>query len=271
MTPGHPQPRFFLRDAVAILPDNGRDLTARLARAVGLAQGLDLDLEITLDARFFGENKASLLQTIRGATSEFKRVVYHLHSGEEFLLGNNLHTRQLVEYCLEQIATGKLQGVCVHPDLVDDFEALKPLALPGSYLATEVLDEKCSSFNTLAEIRKLLDEHDWLDLVLDTAHIAGMVPEGEPALPAYCEEFAGRVVEVHISQMGNHYDPRKMGPDFDTNHSLLTLGARPLAENLGPLRELGGVNLVIEGVIPAGDFGRKLLEDEARSFRNFFQ
>ncbi len=270
-------PRFFLRDAVAILPGNRRDLAARLERSCGLARELDLDLEITLDARFFRDGQDELLAAIARQAGAFRRTLFHLHSGPDLPLGDNAPTRQLVDYCRKLIAAGRLHGVCVHPDLVADFAFLQPLHGPECYLAAEVLDEKCTSHNTLAEIRDLLERHQWLGLVLDTAHIAGMLPAGEPDLAAYCAAFASRVVEVHISQMGNHYDPAQMGPDFATNHSLLVLGERPLAANLEPLRTLdplhqkGRVNLVIEGVIPAGEYGRLLLADEARSFREFFR
>lgn len=265
------EPHFYLRDAVAILPGNRRDLTARLERAAGLARELGLDLEITLDARSFVAGDAPLLGAIARVGAEFPRVLYHLHSDGDHLLGPNAHTRQLVGFCREQVASGCLQGVCVHPDLVADFSSLEPLHGPGCYLAAEILDEECSSFNTMASMRRLLDEHPWLGLVLDTAHIAGMQPAGQPDLAAYCAAFADRVVEVHLSQRGNHYDASRMEPGFTTNHSLLTLGEGPLDANLDPLRLLGRVNLVIEGVIPAGEYGRLLLADESRALEKFFR
>ena len=265
------QPHFFLRDAVAILPGNRRDLGARLERGATLARDLGLDLEITLDARFFLDGEHALLEAIAATAARFARTLFHLHGGADRPLGDNAHTRQLVAFCRELTTAGHLHGVCVHPDLVTDFSCLEELNGPGCYLAAEVLDETCTSHNTMSDMGELLSRHPWLGLVLDTAHIAGMLPAGQPDVAAYCEAFAPRVVEVHISQTGNHYDPAQMGPDFATNHSLLTLGQAPLKENLEPLRVLDDVNLVIEGVIPAGDYGRLLLEEEARALGKFFR
>ncbi len=263
--------RLYLRDAVAILPDNRRDLLARLQRGVQLARQFDLNLEITLDARFFVEQQTELLAAIRQATASFAAVAYHLHTSAAYPFGDNGHTRQLIAYCREQVPQGRLRGLCVHPDLVTDFDVFRPLVSAGFYVAGEVLDEKCDGFNTFASIADLLARYDYLGLVLDTAHIAGMEPAGEPPFAKYCEAFADRVVEVHISQMGNLYDAAEMGPEFGTNHSLLSLGTDKVAESLGPLQDIAGLNLVIEGVIPAGDYGRRLLAHEVTSLTGFMQ
>nr|MEE4266992.1 hypothetical protein [Candidatus Krumholzibacteria bacterium] len=263
--------RFFLRDAVAILPGNRRNLLERLQRGVALAEGLNLNLEITLDARFFVEGEDELLTAIAQATSRFPAVIYHLHSSRDYPLGFNGHTQDLIQYCLERRAQGALQGLCIHPDLVTDFEVFLPLVHEDFYVAAEVLDEECGSFNTLKSIQDLLARHEYLGLVLDTAHIAGMEPAGEPPLEKYIEMFAERTVEVHISQRGNLYDPDEMGPGFHTNHSLLSMGQYEVGLSLGPLATIDNLNMVIEGVIPAGEYGNRLLKEEVRSFTDFLQ
>lgn len=263
--------RLYLRDAVAILPDNRRDLLARLARGAYLARKFNLALEITLDARFFIKPYPELLAAIGEATASFDAVVYHLHTSGEYPFGDNAHSRRLVEYCAQRVTDGNLLGLCVHPDLVADFAVFRPLVSDDFYVAGEVLDEECDSYNTFTSIEELLSRHDYLGLVLDTAHIAGMVPAGEPPFEKYCEAFASRVVEVHISQTGNHYAAAEMGPTFGTNHSLLSLGTNKVAASLGPLQDISKLNLVIEGVIPAGDYGADLLENEVASLTGFMQ
>jgi hypothetical protein len=83
--------------------------------------------------------------------------------------------------------------------------------------------------------------------------------------------FAERTVEVHISQRGNLYDPDEMGPGFHTNHSLLSMGQYEVGLSLGPLATIDNLNMVIEGVIPAGEYGNRLLKEEVRSFTDFLQ
>lgn len=268
---GLPSATLYLRDAVALLPGGRRDLTARLQRGGALAREQGLNLEITLDARFFVEQNTDLLAAIKQTTAEFEAVAFHLHTSGEYPFGDNRHTGQLVDFCQDLAAGGHLRGVCVHPDLVADFAALRPLATDGFYLAGEVLDETCDNYNTFASITELLARHDFLGLTLDTAHIAGMEPAGEPPYAQYCEAFAERVVEVHLSQTGNLYDAAEMGPAFGTNHSLLTLGNSRVAAALAPLAGLSDLHLVIEGVIPAGDYGTKLLSREVAALTGFMQ
>ncbi len=263
--------RLLLRDAVAILPDNRRNLTERLQRSVDLAEKFNLDLEITLDVRFFVDQDTALLAAIKKATASFATVVYHLHSSRQYLFGDNTHTQQLVKYCADQIGDGHLRGLCVHPDLVADFAVFKPLVSPDFYVAGEVLDEECDSYNTFDSIADLLACHEYLGLVLDTAHIAGMQPAGEPALEKYCAAFADRVVEVHISQTGNYYDCGKMGDTFTTNHSLLSLGGNDIKASLGPLLAIPDLMIVIEGVIPAGNYGNTLLKHEVDCLTEILQ
>lgn len=266
-----PGARLYLRDAVAILPDGRRDLPERLQRGAELARRFDLNLEITLDARFFVEGNTELLAAISLATGAFESTAYHLHTSPRYPFGDNRHTAQLVDFCQDLAAGGHLRGVCVHPDLVADFDAFRPLVSDDFYVAGEVLDETCDSFNTFASIADMLGRYDYLGLVLDTAHIAGMEPAGEPPYTAYCEAFRDRVVEVHISQTGNLYDAAEMGPGFGTNHSLLTLGENKVAAALAPLAGIAGLHLVIEGVIPAAEYGKTLLSVEVAALTAFMQ
>lgn len=259
-----PLARTFLRDAVAILPDNRRDLPERLGRAVFLAKKFSLNLEITLDARFFGAKDPAILEAIQKATTAFPGVAYHLHSSHDLKFGNNAHTRELVDFCRQQKEEGHLLGLCAHPDLVVDFEVFRELVSKNFYVGVEVLDEKSTSFNTMSSMDELLARHNYLSLVLDTAHIAGMENQGEPPLAKYCETFAGRIAEVHLSRPGNYYNAGQMGDLFDTDHSLLSLGDNETADSLRSLQTIDNLIMVIEGVIPAGDYGHKLLKDELK-------
>lgn len=263
--------RLYLRDAVAILPDNRRDLFERLQRSVFLAKKFSLNLELTLDSRIFLKPNFPLLEAIEKATSSFDGAFYHLHGDENSMFGTNSHTRELLAFCKRQADFGHLSGLCVHPDLVEDFSVFETLVSNEFFVGMEVLDETVSSFNTFTSMADLLDQYPYLGIVLDTAHIEGMEPQGEPPLEKYCDYFADRIVEVHFSKRGNYYDAQQMGASFATNHSLQSLGDSEPTQLLQLLKTIDNLNLVIEGVIPAGKYGENCLQDELHCIAGVFK
>jgi hypothetical protein len=254
-------PGIFLRDA-GVLGCKG--YVSRLKRCSELARMNDISLQLTLGNEIVEDKRR--IARISAVINKFTSILVHLHCSYPLRFGDNRFTSQALDAVkILAGADNRVAGICVHPDLVDDFPALASFILPGAYVGIEVLDVRTGNINAFQKIMSILDEHSFLRLVLDTAHIQERETAGEPSLRAYIDAFEERVREVHVSLWGNHYDPRLMGEFFTTSHSLFAASGRqslPL-----DLSRLNSSHIVIEGVIPAGGAGRALLGREVEMLR----
>ncbi|MFH1624223.1 MAG: hypothetical protein ABID54_03595 [Pseudomonadota bacterium] len=264
---GMERSNLYLRDAGVLLDRDGSNFLKRLDRCVSLAKENRLAIQITLDREFFLKGHERLEKQLIDGLVRFDRVLIHLHSNQLNRFGRNYFTDKsltIIKRLFEQC--NNIEGLCVHPDLVDDFSALERFIVNGKYMGIEVLDENVTFGNHFSEIREILEEYEFLDLVLDTAHVQEMARKGEPDLDSYFDVFGDRVKEVHLSETGNYYENDFMSEDFTTSHSLLCAdhGATEILPNL---RRSFPVNYVIEGIVPYGRYGEDLLKKEVEMLR----
>eukprot|EP00828_Plagiopyla_frontata_P005467 TRINITY_DN12200_c0_g1_i1.p2 TRINITY_DN12200_c0_g1~~TRINITY_DN12200_c0_g1_i1.p2 ORF type:complete len:274 (+),score=15.87 TRINITY_DN12200_c0_g1_i1:193-1014(+) len=253
---------FLLRDAVALVDKGGDTYCRRLDRTVALARQHGMGIEVTLSEHvlFDVQRTAYLLDSVL----LFSEVTVHLHTSQNNRFGKNIFTDTFLLRLNKFLgqAGHHIIGVCIHPDLVDDYTFVRQMHLDGAFFAVEVLDATASHGNRFDQIDSILQLNDHVDLLLDTAHIWEMQWMGQPGLLSYYRRFKERIKEIHISQPGNHYDSSKMDEGFDTNHSLLHFNHHGGEGLVLIVEALPDVNLVVEGVIPAGGYGQGLLERE---------
>ncbi len=261
---------LFLRDAGVILDNKEVNFLKRFHRCVELAEKNKLNVQITLDEQYFLFNHLKSASELAVHLQKFGRVLIHLHTSYSKRFGFNTFTDNSFLIMAEFITKcGNIKGVCVHPDNIEDFSVLERLKVNDMYVAIEILGKESRFGNHFSEISNILKEYGFLDLVLDTAHIMEMEETGEPGLGIYFETFRNKIKEIHISQPQNLYDPKVMGADFMTSHSLLTLKNNNLVKSLSALNLAGEVNTVIEGVIPPGEYGEKCLRNEVTQLRKY--
>jgi len=261
---------LFLRDAGVVLDNKEVNFLKRFYRCVELAEKNGLYVQITLDEQYFLSDHLRLTNELTAHLQIFEKVLIHLHTSYSKRFGRNAFTDDAFLVLADFITKcGNIRGVCVHPDHIEDFSVLERLKINDIYVAIEILGKEASFGNHFSEIADISKNYDFLDFVLDTAHVVEMEETGEPGLGIYFETFRDKIKEIHISQTGNLYDPEVMGADFVTSHSLLTLKDDNLAKSLAALNPAGEVNTVIEGVTPPGEYGETCLRNEVTQLRKY--
>lgn len=262
---------LFLRDAGVILDDREANFWRRLQRCAALAEKNGLSIQVTLDDNYFLTEHAVSAAKLIGQLQNFRKVLLHLHTPYSRPFGCNTFTDSIFSILVEFITRlGNIGGICIHPDYIEDFSALERLKTGDVYVGVEILGKESRSGNRFTEISDILNKHGFLDLVLDTAHIMEMAEAGEPGLDVYLETFRDRIKEIHISRPENLYDPGDMGADFTTAHSLLTLKKDDaIINSLVAWTPAGEVNIVIEGIIPPGEYGERCLRKEVAQIRKY--
>lgn len=255
--------RIFLRDACIL--GCGDDIIARMKRCSELAREHGISVQFTLDSDLVDD--MPILKQISEIMNMFETVLLHLHCRPHLRFGKNRFT-SLALSAVQRLSEKNsfIAGICVHPDLVADFSALTPFILPGAYVGIEILDMNACCANTFDEFKSILDEHPFLQPVLDTAHIQGMESGGEPSLESYITYFGDNIREIHVSQWGNFYDPGRMEESFTTDHSHFAAasGGKGIPAILS---RLVLPHFVIEGVIPEGTYGEELVAREVEMLR----
>ncbi|MBF0483035.1 MAG: hypothetical protein HQK81_01145 [Desulfovibrionaceae bacterium] len=259
---------LFLHDA-GVLPEPGQGPSDVRRRCAELVAPLRAGCQITLNHRFFLSNGDAVIEELAVLARSFETVLIHPHSTYELPFGCNAYTEgALALLARAHKACPNIAGYCFHPDLVTDFAPLAALASETCYVAVEGMGKISRRGKTFAEIEALLAAHDFLGFVPDTAHVQEMLSAGEPGLAAYLDAFAARIIEIHLSQTGNFYDPRAMPEGFETNHSLVQFDTELTRGWLSSLGRLDSVNIVLEGVIPTGRLGAGLLAAEVDFVRS---
>ncbi len=252
------------------MDDKEVNFLKRFYRCVELAEKNGLHVQITLDEQYFLSDHLRLTNELTAHLQKFEEVLIHLHTSHSKRFGRNAFTDNAFLILAEFIAKcGNIRGVCVHPDHTEDFSVLERLKINDIYVAIEILGKGAPFGNRFSEISDILKKHDFLDLVLDTAHVVEMKEAGEPGLGIYFETFRDKIKEIHVSQTGNLYAPEVMGAGFVTSHSLLTLKNDNLVRSLSALNPVGEVNTVIEGIIPPGEYGETCLRNEVTQLRKY--
>jgi hypothetical protein len=254
--------KLYLRDAGVLSEPFGGKLEDRIERCVNLANLNQLNVQITLNHLYLGEKDEELLQKMDELILSLKRPIFHIHTSPNLKFGKNSFTAQSIDKILRLLKQTSAGGVCVHPDIVQNYLLFKSLAHNAEYFAIEVLDNKTDFGNKVEHIEPILAENKFLKLVLDTAHIQEMEALGEPNLKTYLRQYRDKIVEIHLSQSGNYYHPKKIFQGFNTWHSLLHLKQNNDLEIIKDSIDFENINLVIEGVIPPGEYGVSLLKKE---------
>ena len=137
-------------------------------------------------------------------------------------------------------------------------------------MAIEVCDLKSKSGNNIKEIRKILRDNNFLDLVLDSSHIEQIREKypNELTIQQYFNEFRKKTVEIQISSNKNEYKKNIFTNNFNTDHCLLTLSDKKIYKDLLKIEGLNKINLVIEGVVPFNKYGFSLLKNEIKLLKN---
>lgn len=261
---------IYLRDAGVLLHRNKQNFLKRLFRCVDLARSNEINIQVTLMYESITENSQEVVAFFGDELSRFDKLLIHLHSDYSNKFGRNRYTKEALFAIKNMLQEAKnVQGFCLHPDLVDDFSVLEELIVDDEYVGIEVLDGSVCFGNRFDEINRILQEHEFLKLVLDCAHVKEMEKNGEPNLAFYVDHFGEKIKEIHISQPGNHYDPNMMDGMFNTCHSLFSTNNGD-AEMLTGLRLPKNINYIIEGVVPCGKYGEELLRKEAQALKARF-
>lgn len=264
---------LFLRDASILMDQGENDFIRRFRKAVLAAKQNGLNLQITLNEDLVLESDTQILKQMVTECLSFEHVLIHLHTSYSNKFGVNdftMKTRDFVHHLIRECSN--IDGLCVHPDLVDDMAVLQEFVVDNVYMGVEVLGKNATTGNRPSDITTILEQHDFLSVVLDTAHIQEMEMEraGEPDLTTYIDAFQKKIAEVHVSLFGNFYDQNLPSCRFSTDHSLLTCAPSLEMDLLPTIKRLTGVNIVIEGVVPDGPLGCKLLKREVGLFKEAF-
>ena len=123
--------------------------------------------------------------------------------------------------------------------------------------------------NRFSEINGILEEYEFLDLILDTLHMLEMEKWGEPSFDFYVDYFGDKIKEIHVSRPGNHYELKQITEIFSTCHSLFSTNSGGISM-FSNIKLPKNANYVIEGVIPYGKIGEVLLREEARILKARF-
>ncbi len=261
---------IYLRDAGALLSGREHDYLKRLFRCTELAASNKLNIQITLSDEYFSGVNPKIHSSLPNELLKFDNVLIHLHLDYSKKFGDNRYTEKAFMAINNLLHRNvNVNGFCVHPDIVDDFSVFTRLTAHGAYIGVEVLDASVCFGNRFSEISRILEEYEFLDLILDTSHILEMEKWGEPSFDFYVDYFGDKIKEVHISRPGNHYDPKKITEIFSTCHSLFSTNSGGV-NMFRKLQLPKNANYVIEGVIPYGKYGDGLLRKETRILKARF-
>ena len=225
-----------------------------------------MNLQLTIHGKVFLNNEKKFYNIINDINL-FEKLTIHLHTDKESLIQNNKQTdlflAKLIKYTCN---LNNFSGFCIHPDNIIDFQMLKKLKNLNSesYVAIEVTDKNSKFGNKKNQIETILEKNEFLDLVLDTAHIKENLIFNQPNFLNYFELFKNKIKEIHISSDGNEYDMKYLNNDFSTSHSLLCLNGKKIIHDINNLKSFKNLNLIIEGVIPYGDYGNSLISEEIK-------
>ena len=269
--------KIFLRDAGVIDPKTNnkywekKEFFKRLSNAIFLSKKNCIGMQLTINKDFFLEN----IQLFKNKAHELKSlkcITIHLHAYYDSLISKNKKTLIFIESLNDFTKSLKnIKGYCIHPDNVKEYSYLRMLKVKKRYMAIEVCDLKSRSGNNVMEIRNILKENKFLDLVLDSSHIQQIrekFPKEFTTLE-YFKEFKKKTVEIQISSNKNEYGKKIFTSNFKTDHCLLSLSDKKIYRDLLCITGLKKINLVIEGVVPFNKYGFSLLKKEIRMLNNF--
>jgi hypothetical protein len=260
--------KIFLRDASVLfkkIEKNYTDNLKRTTKAMNISSKLGICSQITINKSYFLKNFEKFEKVILNS-KKISKFTIHLTAHYEDLFSDDENTKNFVNILNKIIKKSKkIIGICVHPDHLNSWKYLKKLNNKGNYLAIEVTDKKAKYGNKIDHIRKILSKHSYLKLVIDTSHIKELNQFKIMNFENFYKEFKKKIVEAQISDYGNFYKNKKI----KTTHSLLCLEKdKKLQRQIKILSEnKKDLNLVIEGLMPFGQSGNKLLKDEIKYIR----
>lgn len=177
---------------------------------------------------------------------------------------------KIMELCNALFYGRVIQSISFHLDLSRFFQYISYVAAPGLPLMWENLGKDSPFSNTYKELVAAVQSFpDW-GIVFDIAHVLEMESCGQPSLGQYFETLGDRIKQIHFSWPGNLYSESQVGPDFKTSHSLVHLQRTNAAKIRSVLKNLHAEVITIEGVIPPGDLGEKLVIKEIEFIKSSF-
>jgi hypothetical protein len=267
---------IYLRDAGVIDEKTNRkyfrtkEFFKRLDNAIYLSKKNSIGLQLTISKDFFISNHEKFKKKLDELKS-LKSITIHLHAFYESLISKKKETLIFIDTLNDFLRSFEnIKGFCIHPDNVSNYLFLKKLKIKKRYIAIEVCDLKSRSGNNIKEIRKILRDNNFLDLVLDSSHIEQIREKYPKELTTqqYFNEFKKKTVEIQISSNKNEYKKSIFTKDFSTDHCLLTLSDKKIYKDLLKIEGLKKINLVIEGVVPFNRYGYSLLRNEIKLLKN---
>lgn len=268
--------RIYLRDA-GVLAINykekyffKKEFFSRLDNAIYLAKRFGIGLQLTLNKDFFLKNINSFEER-KEILKKFNNMTIHLHAFYDSLFSSDKKTKLFVKKLNLYFNDFKnLKGFCVHPDNVSSYLELKKIKIKNRYLAIEVCDLKSKSGNNFIDIKHLLENYKFLDLVLDSAHIKQIKEKysNEYTFSDYFKVFKKKTKEIQLSSNKNLYNSFFLKKKFKTDHSLMILEKnKHIFKELVKLKGLKATNIVIEGVVPFTSKGIYFLDKEIKLIR----
>ena len=264
---------LFLRDCSALAKGNYRwDINDSdyifqgINRSINIAKKYKVNLQLTVHSKVFLYNEEKFYNIV-DKINLFKKLTIHLHTDKKSLITNNKQSIDFIKKLKKYTNNfSNFSGFCIHPDNVQDYKILEELKGINnkSYIAIEVTDKNSEFGNRLEQIEKILNANKFIDLVLDTAHIEENTIYNQPNFLDYFRLFRNRIKEIHISSEGNQYNMKYLDNNFSTSHSLLCLNEKKILNNINKIKPYKTLNLIIEGVIPYGDYGDSLISREVK-------
>ena len=245
----------------------GLSLKQQLEQAISKLGSLVDGFEIFLFPDYvFNDYKTDENQVVE-MLSQFSYNAVHLFGQPKMPLGRNEWTRQ----CFERIgclAPDIVRLVVVHPDtMVDPETVIKLSRHHGVKIGAEILGKTASSFNTMGEMEALLECFPDLQFIVDTAHLEEIAITGQPPLEVWLDRFRDRLGHIHFSVAGNLYKDVLGMEDIQAPHSLANLKWERAVDYLPCIERLSAMAFTVEGVVPNGPAGDKMILREIELLR----
>lgn len=194
---------------------------------------------------------------------------FHIYSNMDWMLGNNRWTRLTYETIQFFWEKGIVQRAVVHPDFIQDMDDFYLIVKDtGVKTGVETLGKSSKWGNKYEQIRDLLYKYEDLDLVADIAHIYEMAENTNVSVEKYIDSFSRRLNQIHFSAPGNYYgNIQGIKDKIETPHSFVSIKWNDIKSFLPCFDRLKHLLFTIEGVVPSGKLGRKMLLNEIELIR----
>lgn len=163
----------------------------------------------------------------------------------------------------ELFEAGLVIHASLHLDMAELFAAARAAAPRGLPLLFENLDGDAARGASLEDCQAAAREHPRWGVVLDYAHALEAEARGGAGPEQFLRALGAAVGQVHFSWPGNLYPQALMGPGFSTRHSMIHLAPQAGERAARFLRQARPALVTIEGVVPPGPAGARMVRAEA--------